>query len=81
MRRGHKIGVGPTLSQKHYFGASSSSIGSYSDATSSAQPDPRMSRYLEKSYRQQDKIYENQVKVLELMTKLQPNIQLPMIAS
>ncbi|EXB38729.1 hypothetical protein L484_004524 [Morus notabilis] len=41
MRRGHKIGVGPTLFQKHYSGASPSSASSYSDATSSAQPDPR----------------------------------------
>ncbi|EXB77870.1 hypothetical protein L484_009166 [Morus notabilis] len=53
MRRGHKIGVGPTLSQKHYSGASPSSSGSFSDATSSAQPDPRVDRYLKKLYRKQ----------------------------
>ena len=79
MRRGHKIGVGPMLSQKHYSGASPSSVGSYSDATSSAQPDLRVSHYLKKSYREQMKIYDNQVKMLELVSKLQPNIQLPVI--
>ncbi|EXC17376.1 hypothetical protein L484_027568 [Morus notabilis] len=68
------------LSQKHYSGASPSSAGSFSDATSSAQPDPRMDRYLKKSYREQMKIYDNQVKMLELVSKLQPNIQLPTIA-
>ena len=48
------------LSQKHYFGASPSSAGSF-------------------SYREQMKIYDNQVKMLELMSKLQPNIHLPTI--
>ena len=47
MRRGHKNGVGPMFSQKHYSGASPSSAGSFSDATSSAQPDAaRMDCYL-----------------------------------
>ncbi|EXB58275.1 hypothetical protein L484_015608 [Morus notabilis] len=69
MRRGHKKGVGLMLSQKHYSGASPSSAGSFSNATSSAQPDPHMDRYLKKSYREQMKIYDNQ-----------PNIQLPTIA-
>ncbi|EXC30722.1 hypothetical protein L484_027897 [Morus notabilis] len=80
MRRGHKIEVGPTLSKKHYSGASPSSTGSFSDATSSAQPDPRMDHYLKKSYWEQMKIYDNQVKMLEFVSKLQPNIQLPTIA-
>ncbi|XP_024027867.1 uncharacterized protein LOC21411222 isoform X1 [Morus notabilis] len=60
MRRGHKIGVGPTLSQEHYSRASPSSAGSFLDATSSAQPNSRMDRYLKKSYREQMKIYDNQ---------------------
>ncbi|EXB67884.1 hypothetical protein L484_008901 [Morus notabilis] len=79
MHRGHKIGVGPTLSQKHYSGASPSSGGSFSNATSLAQPDPRVDRYLKKSYWEQMKIYDNQMKMLELVSKLQPNIQLPTI--
>ncbi|EXC15933.1 hypothetical protein L484_015734 [Morus notabilis] len=80
-RRGDSwIGVGLTLSQKHYSGASPSSAGSFSDTTSSAQPNSRMDRYLKKLYREQMKIYDNQVKMLELVFKLQPNIQLPTIA-
>ena len=68
------------LSQKYYSGASPSSAGSFSDATSSAQPEAaRMDRYLKKSYQEQMKIYDNQVKMLELMSKLQPNIHLPTI--
>ncbi|EXC25019.1 hypothetical protein L484_021889 [Morus notabilis] len=66
--------MGPMLYQKHYSEASPSSGGSFSDATSSAQPDPRMDRYLKKSYREQMKIYDNQMKMLELVSKLQPNI-------
>ncbi|EXC17474.1 hypothetical protein L484_001316 [Morus notabilis] len=81
MRRGHKIRVDPTLSQKYYSRASPSSAGSYSDATSSAQPDPRVSRYLKKSCQKQVKIYKNKVKVLELVAKLQPNIQLSTTSS
>ncbi|EXC30704.1 hypothetical protein L484_027879 [Morus notabilis] len=53
------IGVGPTLSQKHYSGASPSSGGPFSDATSSAQPDPRVDHYLKKLYWEQMKIYDN----------------------
>ena len=69
------------LSQKHYSEASPSSAGSFSDATSSAQPEAaRMDRYLKKSYQEQMKIYDNQVKMLELVSRLQPNIQLPTIA-
>jgi len=80
-RRGHKKGVGPMLSQKHYSGASPSSAGSFSDATSSAQPDAaRMDHYLKKSYQEQMKIYDNQVKMLELWSRMQPNIQLPTIS-
>ena len=36
--------------------------------------------YLKTSYQEQMKIYDNQVKMLELVSKLQPNIQLPTIA-
>jgi len=39
-----------------------------------------MDRYLKKSYQEQMKIYDNQVKMLELWSRMQPNIQLPTIS-
>ena len=75
-RRGHKTGVGRTLSQRVYSGASSSS--SHSEGSTSLL-DPAVEEYLRRSYEQNLQMYESQRLMQQLLTQLHPNIQFPTI--
>ena len=71
-RRGHKTGVGHTLSQRIHGDTSSSS--SCSDGTS-ARVDQHVKEYLHRSYEQNSQIYESHRMMQQLLAQLHPNIQ------
>ena len=75
-RRGHKTGVGRTLSQRTHSGAPSSISRSEG---STVRVDLVVEEYLHQSYEQNLQIYESQRIMQELLTRLHPNIQFPVI--
>ena len=75
-RRGHKTGVGRTLSQRVHSGASSSNSRSEGSTT---RVDPAVEEYLRCSYEQNLQMYENQRMMQQLLIQLHPNIQFPTI--
>ena len=74
-RRGHKTGVGHTLSQRVHSGASSSS----SLSEGSTGHGSSCEEYLRRSYEQNLQMYESQRIMQELLTQLHLNIQFLMI--
>ena len=70
-RRGHKTGVGRTLSQRVHSGASSSS--SYSEGSTTC-VDLAVKEYLRRSYEKNLQMYESQRIMHQLLTQLHPNI-------
>ena len=72
-RRGHKTGVGHTLSQMIHHCATSS-FSSRSEGTSAC-VDPHVEEYLRRSYEQNLQMYESHRMMLELLAQLYPTIQ------
>ena len=75
-RRGHKTGIGHTLSQRVHSGASSSSSRSEG---STASVNPAVEEYLHQSYEQNLQMYDSHRMMQELLAQLHPNIQFLMI--